>query len=154
MRVVAEIEKSVELLRQRIGWETVEHRLEEYNAMSEDPDLWNDPDKAQKLMRERQQLVDAHDRVKTIAQELADQQELIELGEMEEDADVVSEAEEALEALRDRAAQAEIAWPMAQITRPAIQRRRPRPIAHASVPLTMASARGAPASRMGSVSAR
>jgi hypothetical protein len=53
-----------------------------------------------------------------------------------------------------RAAQTESAWPIAQIARPAIQRRRPSPIAPASVPLTMASERGAPPSNIGSVSAR
>ncbi|MGG7566601.1 peptide chain release factor 2 [Rhodovulum sp. DZ06] len=106
--IVAEIEKSLELLRQRLGWETVEHRLEEYNAMSEDPDLWNDPEKAQKLMRERQQLVDAYEACTGIAQELADQQELIEMGEMEDDAEVVKEAEQALAALKEKAAQKEI----------------------------------------------
>ena len=36
--LVAEIEKSLALLRQRLGWETAAHRLEELNAMSEDPD--------------------------------------------------------------------------------------------------------------------
>ncbi|NDH21276.1 MAG: peptide chain release factor 2, partial [Rhodobacteraceae bacterium] len=54
--MVNEINKSLELLRQRMGWETVEHRLEEFNARVEDPDLWNDPENAQKLMRERQSL--------------------------------------------------------------------------------------------------
>ena len=42
-RLVEEIEKSLALLRQRLGWDTAEHRLEELNAMSEDPELWNDP---------------------------------------------------------------------------------------------------------------
>ena len=36
-RLVDEIEKSLALLRQRLGWETAEHRLEELNAMTEDP---------------------------------------------------------------------------------------------------------------------
>ena len=36
-RLTEEIEKSLELLRQRVGWDTAEHRLEELNAMSEDP---------------------------------------------------------------------------------------------------------------------
>ena len=58
-RLVEEIEKSLELLRQRLGWETAEHRLEELNAMSEDPALWSDPARAQKLMRDRQTLADA-----------------------------------------------------------------------------------------------
>ena len=41
--LVTESEKSLDLLRQRLGWETAEHRLEELNARAEDPDLWNDP---------------------------------------------------------------------------------------------------------------
>ena len=105
---VGEIEKSLDLLRQRLNWETAEHRLEEFNAMSEDPDLWNDPARAQALMRDRQMLSDAIEGYKALAQELADQSELIELGEAEGDSEVVAEAEEAIRALRDRAAQKEI----------------------------------------------
>ncbi|MFT6773814.1 MAG: peptide chain release factor 2 [Paracoccaceae bacterium] len=108
LATIAEIEGSLELLRQRVGWETAEHRLEEFNARSEDPTLWNDPEKAQKLMRERQALVDALDACKGIAQDLSDQVELIEMGEAEGDPGVVAEAETALRALRDRAAQREI----------------------------------------------
>ena len=106
--IVAEIEKSLELLRQRLGWDTAEYRLEELNAFAEDPDLWNDPAKAQKLMRERQKLSDSIDGYKALAQELEDNRELIELGEMEDDSDVVAEAEAALAALRDAAAEKEI----------------------------------------------
>ena len=105
---VAEIEKSLALLRQRMDWETAEHRLEEFNAMTEDPDLWNDPERAQKLMRDRQMLVDAVDRYKSMSQELSDNVELIELGEAEGDDEVVAEAETALKALAKRAAQAEL----------------------------------------------
>ncbi len=105
---VAAIEKSLELLSQRMDWETAEHRLEEFNAMAEDPNLWDDPDRAQKLMRERQMLVDAMGRYTGMKQELSDNIELIELGEMEDDAEVVAEAETALKTLQERAAQAEI----------------------------------------------
>ncbi|MEM8752656.1 MAG: peptide chain release factor 2 [Pseudomonadota bacterium] len=106
--IVAEIEKSLELLRQRLGWDTAERRLDELNARSEDPDLWNDPAKAQKVMRDRQQLADKIDGYKALERELEDNKELIELGEMEDDADVVAEAEAALAALKDRAAEKEI----------------------------------------------
>jgi peptide chain release factor 2 len=106
--VVAEIEKSLALLRQRLGWETARHRLEELNAMCEDPALWNDPARAQKLMRDRQGLADAIDSYEGLARELADQQELIELGEAEGDEDVVADAEAVLKALRDQAASREI----------------------------------------------
>ncbi|MEL7176727.1 MAG: peptide chain release factor 2, partial [Pseudomonadota bacterium] len=105
---VEAIEKSLTLLRQRMDWDTAEHRLEEFNAMTEDPDLWNDPEKAQKLMRERQTLVDAMASYTSLSQELSDNVELIELGEMEDDAEVVSEAEAALKALVDKAAEKEL----------------------------------------------
>ena len=105
---VEAIEKSLTLLRQRMDWDTAEHRLEEFNAMTEDPDLWNNPEKAQKLMRERQMLVDAVASYKALSQELSDNVELIELGEMEDDADVVTEAEEALKALVAKAAEQEL----------------------------------------------
>ena len=106
--IVAEIEKSVNLLAQRLDMETAQHRLEEFNARVEDPNLWDEPEAAQKLMRDRQMLVDAlevHDR---ISRDLADNIELIELGEMEEDAEVVAEAEAALKSLAKLAAQKEL----------------------------------------------
>ncbi|WP_069299251.1 peptide chain release factor 2 [Neptunicoccus sediminis] len=106
--IAANIGNSLELLKQRMDWDTAEHRLEEFNAMSEDPDLWNDPDKAQKLMRERQALVDAMGTYTSLKQELADNLDLIELGEMEDDADVVAEAEDAIRKLAKVAAQKEL----------------------------------------------
>ena len=102
------IEKSLALLRQRIGWDTAEHRLEEFNAMTEDPDLWNDPERAQKLMRERQGLLDSVNNYKAMAQDLQDNIDLIELGEMEDDTEVVAEAEASLGKLAKKAAAAEL----------------------------------------------
>ena len=106
--IVTEIEKSLELLAQRMDSETAPHRLEEFNARVEDPNLWDDPDAAQKLMRERQMLVDAMDTYASIKQDLSDNIELIELGEMEEDEEVIKDAEAALAALREKAAEKEL----------------------------------------------
>ena len=105
---IAEIEESLLLLGQRMDWDTAEHRLEEFNARVEDPDLWSDAAKAQKLMRERQVLVDAMATHKSIKQDLSDTVELIELGEMEGDEEVVAEAEESLMALALTAAEKEL----------------------------------------------
>ncbi len=105
---VEAIRKSLHLLGQRMGIDTAQHRLEEFNARVENPDLWNDPEKAQKLMRERQSLVDAIDTYRAIERDLDDNVELIELGEAEDDAGVVTEAEAALKALAARAAKKEI----------------------------------------------
>jgi len=53
-------------------------------------------------MRERQQLDDGVNGVRELQQDLADNIELIELGEIEDDASVVSDAEEALRGLKDK----------------------------------------------------
>ncbi|KAA2314743.1 peptide chain release factor 2 [Pseudooceanicola sediminis] len=105
---VAEIEKSLELLRQRMDWDMAQHRLEEFNARVEDPDLWNDPEKAQALMRDRQMLVDAIETHDSIQRDLNDSVELIELGEMEDDQEVIADAEATLKALRAKAAEKEL----------------------------------------------
>lgn len=105
---VEKIEKSLALLAQRLDVETAPYRLEEFNARVEDPTLWDDPEAAQKLMRDRQMLVDAIEVHESIKQELSDNIELIELGEMEEDEEVVADAEAALKALAERAAQKEL----------------------------------------------
>ncbi len=105
---VEAIEKSLTLLAQRMDHETAGHRLEEFNARVEDPTLWDNPEAAQKLMRDRQMLVDALANYDGIKQELSDNIELIEMGEMEQDAEIITEAETALKALRVKAAQKEL----------------------------------------------
>ncbi|MCD1620059.1 peptide chain release factor 2 [Salipiger marinus] len=107
-KTVDKIEKSLDLLAQRLDWETAPYRLEEFNARVEDPNLWNDPTAAQKLMRDRQMLVDAMETYRSIKQDLQDGVDLIELGEMEDDAAVVAEAEAALKQLAERAAKKEL----------------------------------------------
>ncbi|MBY4892398.1 peptide chain release factor 2 [Rhodobacteraceae bacterium N5(2021)] len=105
---IEKIRNSLILLGQRMDIDTAPHRLEEFNARVEDPDLWNDPEKAQKLMRDRQVLVDKLKQYETIKQGVDDNEELIELGEMEGDTEVVEEAEAALAALVEDAAAKEL----------------------------------------------
>jgi peptide chain release factor 2 len=103
-----QIGKSLELLGQRLGVETAPYRLEEFNARVEDPKLWDDPEAAQKLMRDRQMLVDAIGIYEGIKQDLNDNVEMIELGEMEDDAEVIADAEASLKVLAETAAQKEL----------------------------------------------
>ncbi|UWQ97721.1 peptide chain release factor 2 [Rhodobacteraceae bacterium S2214] len=105
---IAAIEKSLALLAQRLDYETAPHRLEEFNARVEDPNLWDDATAAQKLMRDRQNLVDGIDNYEKLKQELTDTVDLIELGEMEDDAEVVAEAEASLSELAELAAKKEL----------------------------------------------
>ena len=66
---------------------------------AEDSSLWNDPQEAQKLMRERQNLDDSIKAIKSLGQALEDNIGLIELGEEEGDASIVEEAEAAIRSL-------------------------------------------------------
>jgi peptide chain release factor 2 len=66
------------------------------------------PERAQKLMRERQQLDDRIAAIKGLERDLADNIGLIELGEAEGEAAVVAEAEAALKALRTDAERRQI----------------------------------------------
>jgi len=102
------IRRSLTLLGQRLDWQTAPHRLEEMNAMIEDGDLWSDPARAQKLMRERQSLSDAIDTYRRIEGDLAANAEMVELAEMEGDPDLVAESEANLKALAKLAAQKEL----------------------------------------------
>ena len=102
------IRKSLTLLGQRMDWETAPHRLEEMNAMIEAGDLWSDPARAQKLMRERQALLDAVETYRRISGDLEANAEMVELAGEEGDADLVAESEANLKALAEMAAQKEL----------------------------------------------
>lgn len=105
---VETIRKSLGLLAQRMDWETAPHRLEEMNAMIEDGELWSDPARAQRLMRDRQVLSDKVETYRRIDRDLKDSLDLIELGELEDDAEIVADAEATLKSLAELAAQKEL----------------------------------------------
>ncbi|NKB49568.1 MAG: PCRF domain-containing protein, partial [Alphaproteobacteria bacterium] len=69
------------------------------NQLAEDPDLWADQERAQALMRERTQLEKSLNRVREMEAELEDSVGMIELGEAEDDGDVVAEAEAVIQSL-------------------------------------------------------
>lgn len=77
-------------------------RLEELDKVAEDPDLWTDPQNAQKTMQERDTLKTAIGRIFALEQELDDAVTFIELGESEGDDSAVADGERALEDLAHR----------------------------------------------------
>jgi peptide chain release factor 2 len=76
--------------------------------LAEDPNLWNDNQRAQRLMQERGALEDQLTSIGRIERELEDNIGMIELGEAEKDRSVVSEAEEALRRLEAEVARREL----------------------------------------------
>jgi len=84
-------------------WDAARARLEELNHLVEDPNLWNDAEAAQKVMRERNQLTSQTEGLVKLETDVSDTLELIALAEAEGDAAVGADA---MAALRDLAAEA------------------------------------------------
>lgn len=100
---VTAIRSSLELLRQHIGWDQAVARLEELTVEAEDQSLWNDQEKAQTVMREKNRLDRLVGGVLKMESELDEAIELIEMGLEEGDTDIVTEAEAQLTALEEEA---------------------------------------------------
>ncbi|MDP6566767.1 MAG: peptide chain release factor 2 [Alphaproteobacteria bacterium] len=98
--MIDEIDQILTLLRRHLDWDVAVKRLDGLNRLIEDPDLWNDSDRAQRLMRERTRLDGAIGGLRQLEQDVADAAELIELGEAEGDDAIVAEAEGQLAELR------------------------------------------------------
>ncbi|TPW31236.1 peptide chain release factor 2 [Pararhizobium mangrovi] len=97
---VDEIQQGIGLLRRHLDWDQAVKRLDYLNNKAEDAAIWNDPQEAQSLMRERQQLEEGIGAVRRIETNLSENLELIELAEAENDAGIVAEAEGALSELK------------------------------------------------------
>ncbi|HVY56927.1 MAG TPA: peptide chain release factor 2 [Xanthobacteraceae bacterium] len=106
--IVEEIKQSVGLLRRHLDVDKSRARLAELNKLAEDPNFWNDSQRAQRAMQERTALEDQLTAISRIEQELEDQLMLIELGESEKDERVVADAEAALKKLRAEVARRQL----------------------------------------------
>ncbi|MGH6951079.1 MAG: peptide chain release factor 2 [Vitreimonas sp.] len=103
-----QISSAVALLRRRLDWDRAQVRFDELTALSERPDFWNDPEKAQKLMRERNRLESGIGSILSLERDLRDNLELAEMAEAEGDGALVDEAHANLRAAQERAAKAEL----------------------------------------------
>ncbi|HEY1886793.1 MAG TPA: peptide chain release factor 2 [Roseiarcus sp.] len=99
-QLVESIKQSVGLLRRHLDVDEAQRRLAELNAKSEDPNLWTDPEIAEKVMRERTMLEDRLGSLKKIERDLEDATTLVELGEAEGDEAAEAEGIAALTALK------------------------------------------------------
>ena len=106
--IVDKVHASMVLIRQRIGWEAAHTRLEELNARAEDGNLWNDPENAQKLMRERQNISNAIDEYKSMDSSLKDVLEMLELGFSEKHEEIIEDSVISLKALLTKAEKGEL----------------------------------------------
>ncbi|MDM7851715.1 peptide chain release factor 2 [Pseudochrobactrum kiredjianiae] len=98
--LVVEIKQAISLLRRHLDWDQSLKKLEYLNSRAEDPNLWNDPQEAQKLMRERQQLDDSINGILALTRSLEDNIELIAMGEEEGDKSIITDAENAIREIK------------------------------------------------------
>ncbi|WP_156176839.1 peptide chain release factor 2 [Kiloniella spongiae] len=100
---VSDIEQSLILLRRHLDWDAALRRLDELNVRAEDPELWNDQQLAQALMKERTHLEQSIAAVRKIESDVEEATLLIEMGEDEGDQGSVDEGENQIFALKELA---------------------------------------------------
>lgn len=86
-----------------------QERLIEVTRELEDPELWNNPEKAQTLGRERVTLTKVVQTIEQLDSQLAEERELLELAQQEEDLNTVTSVCQDLDRLEQRLSQLEFA---------------------------------------------
>ena len=89
-------------------WDVANRKLDELNARVEDPTLWDRPDEAQAVSRERSKLEAQINTVKGMERDLEDGIMLADMADEEGDDAALEEARAQLKAIKDRAARAEL----------------------------------------------
>ena len=83
-------------------------RLDELNTLSEDPKLWDDADKAQRLMSEKNNLEESINNYQEMERSLKDLTDLAEMAEEEGDEALVADIQQQMEDLAHRAQRGEL----------------------------------------------
>jgi peptide chain release factor 2 len=89
-------------------YDGAKRRLAELSRKAEDPGLWERPDEARTVLRERTRLEDLLSQIDSLTRELSEQTGLLELAEAEGDTAIAAEAEAALARLNQAAQRAEM----------------------------------------------
>ncbi|MGM0694267.1 MAG: peptide chain release factor 2 [Pseudomonadota bacterium] len=98
--LIKDLSERTDVLRGYLDYAEKKDRLEEVTRELEDPDVWSDPDHAQKLGKERATLEGIVATIDELDQGLGDSRDLLELAEMEEDEGTVAEVQKELEGLQ------------------------------------------------------
>ncbi|MBF1245012.1 MAG: peptide chain release factor 2 [Haemophilus sp.] len=104
---IADLSERTSVLRGYLDFDAKVERLEEVNAELEQPDVWNEPEKAQALGKERVSLEQVVDTIKNLEQGLEDVEGLLELAVEAEDEETFNEAVAELDELEQQLAKLE-----------------------------------------------
>ncbi|WP_156906462.1 peptide chain release factor 2 [Halomonas halocynthiae] len=105
--LLKDLSERTDVLRGYLDYAEKKDRLEEVSRELEDPNVWNDPDYAQKLGKERAALEQVVQTIDELEQGVGDNADLLELAEMEDDEDTVAEVERELDSLQQSLAKLE-----------------------------------------------
>ncbi|MFV8833868.1 peptide chain release factor 2 [Aquisalimonas sp.] len=94
----ADLRERVDALRGYLDYPGKKERLEEVLRLLEDPTIWNNPEEAQNLNRERSRLQDVVNRLEELDSGLADVDELLDMAQEEGDEDTITSVEKDLKA--------------------------------------------------------
>ncbi|MGC3872673.1 peptide chain release factor 2 [Halomonas sp. GXIMD04776] len=94
--LIKDLSERTDVLRGYLDYAEKKDRLEEVTRELENPDVWNDPDYAQKLGKERARLEQIVATIDELDQGLTDNADLLELAVMEEDEGTVEEVSKEL----------------------------------------------------------
>ncbi|WGE34308.1 peptide chain release factor 2 [Actinobacillus equuli subsp. haemolyticus] len=104
---LADLTERTNVLRGYLDFDAKVERLEEVNAELEQPEIWNTPEKAQALGKERSALEMVVNTIRTLGQGVEDVEGLIELAVEAEDEDTFNEAQAEANELEEKLAKLE-----------------------------------------------
>ncbi|WP_373777502.1 peptide chain release factor 2 [Glaesserella sp.] len=104
---LADLAERTDTLRGYLDFDAKVERLEEVNAELEQPDVWNSPEKAQQLGKERVELETIVNTIKALVQGIEDVEGLIELAVEAEDQQTFNEAQAEADQLEEKLAKLE-----------------------------------------------
>ncbi|MGR5067845.1 MULTISPECIES: peptide chain release factor 2 [Vibrio] len=102
-----DVSERTNVLRGYLDYDAKKERLEEVNAELEQPDVWNEPERAQALGKERASLEAVVETIDQLEQGVEDVEGLLELAVEEEDQETFDEIEPELTELEDKLAKLE-----------------------------------------------
>ncbi|PSV89887.1 peptide chain release factor 2 [Photobacterium leiognathi] len=104
---LADVSARTDVLRRYLDYDAKKERLEEVNAELEQPDVWNEPERAQALGKERASLEAVVETIDQLDQGVEDVEGLLELAVEEEDQETFDEIEPELAELEEKLAKLE-----------------------------------------------
>ncbi|HEB98989.1 MAG TPA: peptide chain release factor 2 [Thiotrichales bacterium] len=107
LKRIEDLQGRADALRGYLDYENRKERLAEVGRELEDPDVWNDPERAQALGQERARLEEVVGGLDAITNGLDEARELIEIAAEEEDAETLDAVAADVDALEKQVAQLE-----------------------------------------------